>query len=76
MAGTRTGTPTIIRTARVICRMVNQHGASDLAARTSDSYAAAVFALVAACAVFEAADNFPGQVDMIAPDGPEDSLGS
>jgi hypothetical protein len=72
MAGSRTGTPTIIRTARVICRMVNVHGASDLAAKTSSGYAAAVLALVAACAAFEAADNFPGQIDRVAPDGPED----
>jgi hypothetical protein len=52
--------------------MVNVHGASDLAAKTSSGYAAAVLALVAACAAFEAADNFPGQIDRIAPDGPED----
>lgn len=74
MAGSRTGTPSVIRYSRKICRLVNTWGASDLTARTSSEFALAVAALMVACAAFEAADNFPAQIDNIAPDGPEDLL--
>lgn len=74
MAATRTGTSTIYHLAKKICKMVALYGASDLASRTSAEFAAAVTALVAACNAFEALDNFPFQVDRVAPDGPEDSL--
>lgn len=73
MAGSRTGTATIIRVVRVICRMVNTYGARDLAERTNPDYAAAVLALVAACQAFEALDDYPGQIDQTAPYGPEDA---
>lgn len=73
MAGGRTGTSTIYYLAKKICKMVNVYGASDLAARTSSEFRTAVLALVSACMAFEALDNFPFQVDRIAPDGPEDS---
>lgn len=69
---TRTGTSSIIVLARKICKMVAIYGASDLSARTSPAYQAAVFALVSACAVFEAADDKPGEVDRTPPAGPED----
>ena len=72
MAGTRTGTSTIYYLAKKICRMVGTYGATDLAARTSADFQTAVLALVAACQAFEALDNFPFQVDRVAPDGPED----
>lgn len=72
MAGTRSGTSTIIKLARRICKLKALWGASDLAARTSPEFAAAVAALVIACTAFEAADNFPAQIDRIAPAGPED----
>jgi hypothetical protein len=52
--------------------MVAIYGASDLSARTSPAYQAAVFGLVSACAVFEAADDKPGEVDRTPPAGPED----
>lgn len=74
MAGSRTGTPSIYKFTKKICRMVNTYGASDLATRTSADFASAVLALVAACAVFDALDNFPLQIDRLAPDGPEDLL--
>lgn len=74
MAGSRTGTPSIIRYTRKICRLVANYGASDLTARTNAGFATAIGALIAACAVFEAADNFPAEIDNIAPDGPEDLL--
>jgi hypothetical protein len=72
MAGTKTGSPLIIHLVRKICKTVAVYGASDLASKTSNEYKAAVLALVAACAIFEAADNEPGQIDRVAPDGPED----
>lgn len=74
MAGGRTGTSTIYYLAKKICKMVGVYGANDLAARTSGEFAAAVIALVAACHAFEALDNFPFQVDRVAPAGVEDSL--
>jgi len=72
MAGSRTGTPTIVKLARGICRMVGVWGAGDLEARTTPEFAAAVSALVAACHALEALDNFPLEVDRQAPFGPED----
>lgn len=75
MAGSRTGTPTIIKLVRHICRVVNKYGVRDLESKTNASYKAAVLALVAACALFEAADDFPGEVDYTAPFGPEDVTG-
>ena len=74
MAGSRTGTPTIIKLARKICRLKSVWGASNLAANTTPEFAAAVEALQVACVAFEALDNFPAQIDMVAPAGPEDLL--
>ncbi len=74
MAGSRTGTSLIVRLVHKICVLVGRYGANDLASRTSTEYALAVTALVAACHAFEALDNFPYQVDRVAPAGPEDSL--
>lgn len=67
MAGSRSGTPTIIVLVRKICSLVNRFGAVDLASKTTNEYAAAVLALVAACHAFEALDDFPGQKDRTAP---------
>jgi hypothetical protein len=72
MAGSKTGTPSVIKLARKICRLVNKYGASDLEAKTSVAFRAAVVALIAACAAFELADDWPGEVDQTAPLGPED----
>lgn len=74
MAKTKTGTSTIIVLSRKICRLVGIFGASDLQARTSPEFKSAVDLLVAACHAFEAADDFPGQIDRTAPNGPEDLL--
>jgi len=73
MAGSRTGTPSIIHLVRKICRLKANFGAADLSAATSPEFAAAVTALTVACAVFESLDNFPAQIDRVAPDGPEDA---
>jgi hypothetical protein len=67
MAGSRTGTPTIIKLSRRICRLVGTWGASNLEAKTSPEFAAAVAALVIACHAFEALDDFPAQIDNTGP---------
>lgn len=68
----RTGTPSVIALARKICRLVAVYGAFDLEAKTSPAFKLAVDALVVACHAFEAADNYPGEIDFVAPEGPED----
>lgn len=72
MAGSRTGTPTIIAIVRKICRVTTRYGASDLAAKTTPEFQAAVTALVAACMAFEALDDQPAEIDATLPSGPED----
>jgi len=67
MAGSITGTPTIIRLARKICKIRAQFGAGDLSTKTTPEFAAAVAALAIACAVFETLDDFPGQIDATSP---------
>jgi hypothetical protein len=63
MASSRTGTPTIIKLSRRICRIRGRLGASNLEARTSTEFAAAVALLAIACAAFELTDDQPGQID-------------
>lgn len=63
MAGSKTGTPTIIKLVRRICKIRAIYGAGDLETRTTAEFAAAVAALQLACAAFEALDDFPGQID-------------
>lgn len=70
MAGSKTGTPTIIKLSRKICRIKALLGASDLVTNTTPEFAAAVTALVLACQAFEALDDFPAEIDNTAPDGP------
>lgn len=72
MAGSKTGTPTIIKLARRICKVRALWGASDLQAKTSPGFRAAVDALAIACAAFEALDDYPAQIDRTTPYGPED----
>lgn len=72
LAKTKTGTSTIVHLVRKICKMVAIYGANDLAARTSEEYAAAVAALVIACHAFEALDDYPYQIDRTTPYGVED----
>ncbi len=67
MAGSRTGSPTIIALARKICRIVAIFGAGDLATKATPEFRTAVLLLVAACQAFEALDDFPGQIDATAP---------
>lgn len=63
----RTGTPSVIKYARKICRIVSRFGASDLGDRTTPAFQLAVTALVAACLAFEALDDYPGEIDATGP---------
>lgn len=72
MAGSKTGTSTIIKLARRICKLKAAWGASDLQAKTSAGFKTAVDALVVACLAFEALDDYPAEIDRVAPFGPED----
>lgn len=77
MARTVNGSSTIILSARRICRMVGKYGTGGIAAATSNTpaYLAAVVALVAACQVWEALDDYPGQIDQ-TPGGETDPGGA
>jgi hypothetical protein len=64
-----------MQAARTICRMVGLYGAGDLSSRTTPEFAAAAFALSAACLAFEALDDQPGEHDntgtiRVGEDGP------
>jgi len=72
MSRTVNGVSTILRSSRKICRMVGRFGAAPLGAATTPAFQAAVVALVVACQAFDALDNYPGEIDLTAPDGPED----
>ena len=67
MSGSKTGTGTIIRLSRRICRIVNRFGAADLALVSTPEMAAAVAALVIACEAFRLIDDFPGEIDQSGP---------
>lgn len=62
-----TGLQSILRGARLICRMVNRFGLSGLDNWTSEEFKTAVGALVVACEALDAADDFPGAVDRNSP---------
>lgn len=57
---------------RKICKMVGMFGTQGIAAATTPQFVAAVAALVIACQAFEALDNYPGEIDNVAPAGVED----
>jgi hypothetical protein len=74
MAGSKTGSPTVIALARHICRIKSRFGLSDLATKATPEFAAAVDALTIACAVFDALDDYPGQIDSSAPIRPGEDI--
>jgi len=67
MAGSKTGTPTIIKLVRKICKVRAVYGAGNLATVTTPEFAEAVAALAIACAAFEALDDFPAEIDSTLP---------
>jgi hypothetical protein len=69
----RTGKMVILLLARQICRKVGRYGTSGVVAFTgSAALGTALEAVRVACMAWEAGDNYPGEVDDVAPDGPED----
>ena len=71
----KTGTSTIVKLARKICKMRAIYGATDLAVKTTPEFASAVGVLILACQAFEALDDQVGEIDNTAPlrpgeDGP------
>ena len=71
----KTGTATIVKLARKICKMRAIYGAADLASKTSSDFAAAVGVLITACQLLESLDDQPFEIDNTAPirageDGP------
>lgn len=67
MAGSRTGSGTIIACARKISRVKHRFGATDLSVKADSAVALAVTALVAAYDAWAAADDYPGEIDATAP---------
>jgi len=67
MAGTKTGSPTVIKLARKICKIVAIYGAGDLATKATPEMAEAVALLNIACMAFEALDDQPGEIDSTTP---------
>lgn len=67
MAGSKTGSGSVIRLTRKICKLVAVYGAGDLATKASPEFAAAISALVTACMAFEALDDQPGEIDSTLP---------
>lgn len=68
------GVASILKGARLICRIVGRFGVARLAEKTTPEFAAAVSTLVAACHALEAIDDQPYTVDGHAPFGDEDSI--
>ena len=67
------GTSSILKAARVICRMVGLFGVARLGANTSPAFAAAVSTFVLACQALEALDDQPYVRDRTAPFAAEDT---
>lgn len=67
MARSVNGVSTILYGVRLICRMVGRFGTAALSNQTTPQLAAAVGALVVACQVYEALDDYPGQIDQSGP---------
>lgn len=57
------GVQTILKAARLICRMVGRFGTGALGPWTTPEFVAAVEALNVACLALEALDDYPGKID-------------
>lgn len=73
MAKRRDGSSAIITAARRIRKMKAVYKATNLTERTSGAFASAVGQLIAALDVWEATDDYPGQVDRSMPFSAEDN---
>lgn len=67
MAGSKTGSGSVIRLSRKICKLVAIYGVGDLSTKATPAFSTAIAALVAACMAFEALDDQPGQIDSTEP---------
>lgn len=74
MAGSKTGTWSIVQNAREITRLYTKYGAVDLESRTSHEFLVCVQGLVACYQLLQNTDDFLLQVDRTLPAGPEDQV--
>lgn len=72
MAGSKTGTWSIVQHARKIASLKQKYGAADLASRTNSEFEACVTALVTCMVALLATDDYLLMKDASAPLGPED----
>lgn len=73
MAGSRTGTPTIVHLALKIAKVYQKYGASDLATATNVDFQTCVVNLIQCAVALALTDDFLLQVDRTGPAGPEDT---
>lgn len=66
------GSSSILQGVRFICRLAGRFGVARFGAKTTPEMAAAVTALMVACAAFDALDDYPGEIDR-TPGGPGDA---
>lgn len=74
MAGSKTGTPSIVKAARDITRLYQTYGASDLEAATNTQFKDCVVDLVACFVQLLLTDDYLLMRDRTGPAGPEDSV--
>lgn len=72
MAGTKTGTWSIVQDAKDIARLYQKYGASDLEARTNADFQTCILNLVLCVVQLSLTDDYLLQKDASAPLGPED----
>jgi hypothetical protein len=72
MAGTKTGTFSVVQHAHKITTLVQKYGVTDLEARTNTAFYDCVIALAQCFVALAATDDYLLQRDTSAPLGPED----
>lgn len=72
MAGSKTGTWSIVQLSRKIADLVQTYGAADLEARTNTNFAVCIHDLVVCVVTLALTDDYLLQKDRTAPAGPED----
>lgn len=75
MAGSKTGTWSIVQDARHMARMFQKYGAVDMVSRTSQDFYDCVVALIQCYIVLQSTDDYLLQVERTLPAGPEDQVG-
>jgi len=72
MAGTKTGTKSVVDLSRKITSLVQKYGVTDLVARTNQEFYDCVIALAQCFVALAATDDYLLQRDASEPLGPED----